>query len=55
MYADCMETIFGAIALDCGADQQKVIFDVIEKLCSDRYQTLLKPIETIRLKSAYDD
>ncbi|CAF1612655.1 unnamed protein product [Rotaria magnacalcarata] len=55
MYADCMEAIFGAIALDCGADQQKVIFDVIEKLCSDRYQTLLKPIETIRLKSAYDD
>ncbi|CAF4260611.1 unnamed protein product, partial [Rotaria magnacalcarata] len=39
MYADCMEAIFGAIALDCGADQQKVIFDVIEKLCSDRYQT----------------
>ncbi|CAF3141653.1 unnamed protein product [Rotaria socialis] len=55
MHADCMEAILGAIALDCGVDQQKVIFDVIEKLCSDRYQTLLKPIETIRLKSACDE
>ncbi|CAF1143809.1 unnamed protein product [Adineta steineri] len=55
MYATCLEAIFGAIALDCPANQQEVIFTVVEKLCSDRYETLLKPIETVRFKSAYDE
>jgi dsRNA-specific ribonuclease len=55
MYADCLEGIVGAIALDCGINQQEIIFSVIEKLCSDRYVNLLKPMETSRFKSRHDD
>ncbi|CAF1210521.1 unnamed protein product [Adineta steineri] len=54
MYASCMEAILGAIALDCGTDQQGLLFRVIEKLCSDRYDTLLIPDTTFRFVSAFD-
>lgn len=32
IYADCLKTISGAIALDCGVNQQESIVSVIEKL-----------------------
>jgi dsRNA-specific ribonuclease len=50
IYADCMEAIFGAIALDCGNDQQQVIFGIIEKLCADRIGNLL--VETTQVTFA---
>ncbi len=54
MYADCMEAIFGAIALDCGSDQQ-VIFRVIERLCSQCYEDWLVETTRFRLLSVIDD
>ncbi|CAF0788399.1 unnamed protein product [Adineta steineri] len=45
LYSDCFEAILGAIALDCGSNQQEKVFRIIEKLCSDRYESLLnKPL-----------
>ena len=55
MYADCFEAILGAIDLDCGPNQEKILFSVIEKLCSDRYEHLLKPIDSIRFLSGGPD
>ncbi|CAF1525389.1 unnamed protein product [Adineta ricciae] len=55
MYASCFEAILGAIALDCGVDQQEVIFCLIERLCSDRYKTFLKPLNLWTFKAVYDD
>ncbi|CAF1042388.1 unnamed protein product [Adineta steineri] len=52
IYADCMEAILGAIALDCGTDQQEVIFRVVEKMCSDRVEPLLMQTQGMRLASA---
>lgn len=49
IYADCMEALFGAIALDCGSDGQERAFRVIEQLCSQCYRPWL--IETNRLRS----
>jgi dsRNA-specific ribonuclease len=45
MYATCMEAILGAIALDCGNDQQNSIFNVIETLCSGNIEKWLKDIQ----------
>jgi dsRNA-specific ribonuclease len=55
VYADCMEAILGAIALDCGTDQQEIIFRIIEKMCADRVETLLVPSLTFRLVSTTND
>jgi dsRNA-specific ribonuclease len=52
MYADCMEAIFGAIALDCGSDHQEVIFGVIETLCSQCYEN--SPIRTGYMPQSYE-
>ncbi|CAF1431617.1 unnamed protein product [Adineta steineri] len=38
LYSDCLEAILGAIALDCGNNQQEIFFRIIEKICSDRYE-----------------
>jgi len=54
MYASCMEAIFGAIALDCGSDQQ-VIFDVIENLCSQCYKSWLKESTKFKPQMYYDE
>ncbi|CAF1154670.1 unnamed protein product [Rotaria sp. Silwood1] len=48
MYADCIEAILGAIALDCGPNQQQVIFSVIEKICADRVEKWLTETPTDR-------
>jgi dsRNA-specific ribonuclease len=42
MYADCVEAILGAIALDFGNDQQHLILNVIETLCSGNIEKWLK-------------
>lgn len=56
MHASCFEAILGAIALDCGLDHQEVIFRVVERLCADRYENLLKPIAKFRfLAASHDD
>jgi dsRNA-specific ribonuclease len=55
MYAACMEAIFGAIALDCRNDQQRVIFTVIEKLCAQCYESCLKDTERVRFLSRTDE
>ncbi|CAF1481937.1 unnamed protein product, partial [Adineta steineri] len=44
MYASCIEAIFGAIALDCGVNQQEVIFRVIEKICAGRVEKWLTKV-----------
>ncbi len=54
MYADCLKAIFGAIALDCGSDQQQPIFSVIERICSHRVEKWLVNTLTPRLLSAHD-
>ncbi|UJR24700.1 hypothetical protein I4U23_006074 [Adineta vaga] len=38
VYADCVEAILGAIALDCEVGGQEIIFRVIEKICFDRIE-----------------
>ncbi|CAF0958185.1 unnamed protein product [Adineta steineri] len=48
LYADCLEAILGAIALDCGSNQQEIFFRIIEKICSDRYEQRLKKPATLR-------
>ena len=55
MYASCFEAILGATALDCGIDQQEVIFRLVERLCSDQYKALLEPISPFRFLSAGGD
>lgn len=52
MYADCMEAIFGAISIDCGSNEQEVLFRIIEKLCANRYENWLVPTATVRFASA---
>ncbi|UJR34529.1 hypothetical protein I4U23_027306 [Adineta vaga] len=54
VYASCFEAIVGAIALDCGNDHQEVVFRLVERLCSDRYETLLKPVSSVRFAGAFD-
>jgi dsRNA-specific ribonuclease len=55
IYADCMEAIFGAIALDCGSDGQERVFRVIEQLCSQCYQPWLDETSRFRFLSRFDD
>ena len=37
MYADCLEAIFGAIALEREPNEHKTVFNVIREICIDRY------------------
>jgi dsRNA-specific ribonuclease len=43
MYADCMEAVFGAVALDCEGNQQQLVFDVIARICSRHIDNWLVP------------
>ena len=54
MYADCMEAIFGAVALDCGTDRQEVVFRLIANLCFQPIEECLVPTQHTRFAS-YDN
>lgn len=43
MYADCLEAIFGAIALDCEDDQRRLVLEIIPRICSRQIDSLLRP------------